>query len=80
VEAQPGASVPASALRQQLGALAPNARGNVGDALNLGEAGSIGAHLFVTADKATIGATFGQGGSIFVPHTGGTSLPFVVVP
>ena len=64
----------------QLDALAPGARGNVGDALNLGEAGSIGADLFVTADRATIGRTFGYGGSIYLPGTGGLSLPFAVVP
>ena len=79
VAAEPGASVPATFLRQQLDALAPGAVGNAGDALNLGEAGSIGADLFVTADQNTIGEAFGLGGSIFLPHSGGASLPFVVV-
>ena len=76
---QSGQTLTATFLRQQLDALAPGAAGNAGDALNLGEAGSIGADLFVTADKNTIGRAFGLGGSIFLPHSGGVSLPFVVV-
>lgn len=76
---EPGASIPATYLHQQLNGIVPGAFGNAGDALNLGEAGSIGADLFVTADRATIGATFGYGGSIFLPYTGGVYLPFLVV-
>jgi hypothetical protein len=79
VGAEPGASIPATYLHQQLNGMVPNAIGNAGDALNLGEAGSIGADLFVTADRATIGKTFGSGGSIFLPYTGGAYLPFMVV-
>jgi hypothetical protein len=80
VEGAPGASVPATFLRQQLDAFAPGAVGNAGDALNLAEAASIRADLFITADKATIGATFGSSGVIRLPFSGGANLPFVVVP
>jgi hypothetical protein len=81
VAAEPGASVPATFLRQQLDQSVRQAVGNAGDALNLAEAGSIGADLFLTADAATIGSTFGKGGgSIFLPFSGGVTLQFKVLP
>lgn len=77
-EGVPGASVPASALHSQLDALVGESVGNAGDALNISEAGGIGADLFITCDKNTIGATFGSSGSVYLPYSGGTSVPILV--
>ncbi len=53
--------------------------GNLGDALNISQAGGTGADLFITADANTIGRTFGTSGKIFLPQSGGASVPFQVV-
>lgn len=74
----PGASVPASSLRQQLDGIARH-RNNAGDALNIAEAAGMKADLFITADVNTVGATFGRSGSIELPRSGGESLRFLVV-
>ena len=54
-------------------------KGNLGDALNISEAGAAGVDLFVTTDKATIGETFGLSGEIPLPLSEGTFVPFRVV-
>jgi hypothetical protein len=71
-----GAAVPASYLRVEMDSMVGAARGNVGDALNISEAGAAGADLFITGDRATIGATFGPRGDIFLPRSGGVVVPF----
>jgi RHS repeat-associated protein len=79
VDSVPGASVPASALRNIMDALVPGAQGNAGDALNIAEAAGIDPDLFLTNDVRTIGKAFGLGGSIDIPFSGGIKLPFQVV-
>jgi hypothetical protein len=77
-ESVPGAAIPAAKLRAQLDSFRPHV-GNSGDALNLSEAGAIGANLFVTSDINTLGRAFGPSGSILLPSSGGVSVPFLVV-
>lgn len=69
------ASVPASQLRRVLDSKKAS-KGNAGDALNITEAGGIGADLFITTDAASIGRVFGRSGSILLPYTGGVWVPF----
>jgi hypothetical protein len=78
VPSVPGAAVTASALRMQLDAFGAHI-GNVGDALNLGEAGAFGPSLFITGDANTIGRAFGNSATITLPHSGGATLQLQVV-
>ena len=73
--ASAGAAVPASALRQQLDAFRLH-RGNLGDALNLSEAGGLGADLYITGDLEASRAFFGTetGGVLRIPRSGGTDI------
>ncbi len=70
--------MPASAVRLQLDHVARGV-GNPGDALNLVEAGGYGAHLFLTADKNTIGALVGSEAVMVFPYTNGLALPIRVI-
>jgi RHS repeat-associated protein len=74
-----GASVPATFLRQIIDAVVGSKIGNAGDALNISEAGAAGADMFITADANTIGRTFGTSGKVFLPQSGGVSVPIQVV-
>lgn len=74
VPSTPGAAVPATKLRQTLDAIRHH-RGNLGDALNISEAGGHGADIFITGDKRAVNTlTGGTSGTLILPNSNGTKI------
>ena len=66
--------MPATKLRQTLDAIRPH-RGNLGDALNISEAGGHGADIFITGDKTMVRSlTGGTSGAVTLPQGNGTTV------